>query len=274
MDLGWHLRELFRHPVAAVVCLLLAAVAALTVTYEVSLLPPGLQARSLEMASARAEVLVDTPLSSVLDLRQGSSEMERMTNRAVLIGNVMVSPPVLAYIGRRAGVQPSAIRARAPLTPDFPRPVTGTADDPKPSDLLRATGQYRLNVQTNPTVPIVQVFTQAPTEAKAAVLANAAVDGLRDYVADAAKRHDTPAKDVVRLEPLGRAEGIVINGGVRTQLAVLSFFVVFALSSAFAVFAGRVRRGWRAGGDPPAAETSSAPQPTRAAAREPDLTLR
>lgn len=258
MELGRHLRELSGHPVAAAICLLLAIAAALTVTYKVSILPPKLESRSLEIASARAEVLVDTPRSSVLDLRQGSSEMERMTNRAVLIGNVMVSPPVLAYIGRRAGIPPGVIQARAPLTPDFPRPLSRTGDEPRTSDLLRSTEQYRLNVQTNPTVPIVQIFAQAPTAAKAAALANAAVDGLQDYVADTARRQGTAPEDLVRLEPLGRAEGMVINDGIRTQLAILSFFVVFGLSSGFAVVGARVRKGWKLDGEPPAGPAAPA----------------
>ena len=125
------------------------------------------------MASATAEVLVDTRMSAVHDLRQGSSEFEKMTNRAVLIGNVMASPPVLRYISAHSGVPPSRIRVQPPLTPDFPRPLSGFGEDPKTADLLRSTDQYRLNIQANPTVPILQVYAQAPNAKAAATLANA-----------------------------------------------------------------------------------------------------
>ena len=103
MDLGRHLRELFSLHRSVVVCLVIALLAALNTVYRL----PSLEPRSVEMASATAEVLVDTRMSAVHDLRQGSSEFEKMTNRAVLIGNVMASPPVLRYISARSGVPPT-----------------------------------------------------------------------------------------------------------------------------------------------------------------------
>ncbi|MGI9098352.1 MAG: hypothetical protein ACR2H2_07645 [Solirubrobacteraceae bacterium] len=244
MELGKHLRELFRLRLAVVICFALASFAALTMTYKVSLMPPRLEPRALEIASAKTEVLVDTPKSTVLDLGQGASEFAGMTNRAVLIGNVMVSAPVLAYIARRAGVPAGVIRAQAPLTPDFPRPLSGVDEQKRTSDLVRSTDQYRLNIQTNPTVPILEIFAQAPSAEAASTLANAAVDGLRDYLQAKARSQGTTDSDTVRLAQLGRASGVVINGGVRPQLAILSFLIVFALSSATAMFVARVRRGW------------------------------
>lgn len=245
MEFGRHLRELTRQRLALATCVALAAMAALSVTYNVSLLPPSLEPRSLEMASATTQMLVDGPLSTVLDLRQGAGDIEGMTNRAVLIGNVMVSEPVLAFVGRRAGLPPWAIRGQAPLTPDFPRPLSRGGRDPKPSDLLRSTDQHRLNIQTNPAVPFIEVFAQAPTAKAAQTLANAAVDGLRDYLAHVARRQGTPPHAQVTLTQLGRARGTVVNGGVRSQLAILAFFIVLCLSAATAVFVDRVRRGWR-----------------------------
>lgn len=249
MELGKHLRELVRLRLAVVVCLLLASFAALTISYEISLLPPSLEPRALQMASAKTEVLVDTPRSAVLDLGQGASEFAGMTNRAVLIGNVMVSTPVLQYIGRRAGIPANVIEAQAPLTIEFPRPIASSGEEKRTSDLLRSTDQYRLNIQTNPTVPILDIFAQAPTAEAAATLANAAVDGLRDYLAATARSQGTAERDSVHLTQLGRATGIVINDGVRPQLMALTFLIVFALSAATAMFVARVRRGWELADD-------------------------
>jgi hypothetical protein len=178
-----------------------------------------------------------------------------------------VSTPVLRYIGRRAGVPADAIRAQAPLTPDFPRPFTGVRDNPKTADLLRSTDQYRLNIQTDPAVPVIEIFAQAPTAKAAATLANASVDGLRDYLAEVARARATPVKDQVTLTQLGRASGTVINDGVRPQLAALSFLIVFALSAAFAVFLGRVRRGWSATDDESDPRGPMPPGPGDGAAR-------
>jgi hypothetical protein len=241
MDLGRHLRELFRLRRSVVVCLAVALLAAVNIVYHV----PSLQPRAVEMASATTEVLIDTQLSSVQDLRQGSSEFEKMTSRAVLICNVMASLPVLRYIGRRAGVAPERIRVQPPLTPDFPRPLSGFGADPKTRDLLRSTDQYRLNIQANPTVPILKIYAQAPNADAAATLANAAVDGLSDYLQATARAQGTPTGDLVRLSRLGRAKGAVINGGIRFQLALVTFLVVFGLSAATATLLDRIRRGWQ-----------------------------
>jgi hypothetical protein len=241
MDLGRHLRELFSLHRSVVICLAIALLAALNTVYRL----PSFEPRAVQMASATAEVLVDTRMSAVHDLRQGSSEFEKMTNRAVLIGNVMASPPVLRYISVHSGVPPSRIRVQPPLTPDFPRPLSGFGEDPKTRDLLRSTDQYRIDIQANPTVPILQVYAQAPNAKAAATLANASVAGLRDYLEATAKEQGTPAGDIVRLSPLGRAHGKVITGGIRWQLAFVTFIVVFGLSAATAVFLSRIRRGWK-----------------------------
>ena len=255
MDLGRHLRELFRLRRSVVICFAVAALATVNMIYHL----PSFQPRAVEMASATTEVLVDTRLSSVHDLRQGSSEFEKMTNRAVLIGNVMASPPVLRYIGRRAGVAPERIRAQPPLTTEFPRPLSGFGEDPKTRDLLESTDQYRLNIKANPTVPILQVYAQAPNADAAATLANASIEGLRAYLADTARVQGTAAEDLVRLQPLGRAEGVVINGGIRFQLALATFLVVFGLSAATAILLARIRRGWREADDADARADDAAP---------------
>lgn len=261
MELGRHLAELWSIRYAAA-CLTIAIIAALLVTYKVSLLPPKLSPRALEMASASTEVLVDTPKSSVLDLRQDLFDIGSMTNRSVLLGNVMASPPVLAYIGRRAGVPPDLIRAVTPRTPNSPRPFVAPGNDKKATDLLRSTNQYRLNIDANPTVPILKIYSQAPTATAAEQLANAAVDGLRDYLdRQAVARQIAPDKQV-RLVQLGRARGAVINGGVRLQVALLTFLIAFALLAAAGVFISRVRRGFieqRLAAHVPAAQDRATP---------------
>ncbi len=244
MELGRHLAELWRirHGVAA--CAALAILAMLFATYKVSLLPPKLTPRALEMASASTEVLVDTPRSAVLDLRQDLFDITSMTNRAVLLGNIMASPPVLAYVGRRAQVPPDVIRAVTPRTPNSPRPLVEPGQGKKSSDLLRSTDQYRLNIEANPSVPILKVYSQAPSARAAGELANAAVDGLRDYLDQRAAARGLQRDKQVRLVQLGRARGAIINDGIRLDVMVLTFLTTFALCAMAAIFMSRVRRGF------------------------------
>jgi hypothetical protein len=246
MQLGMHLRELWRVPFGLAVSCMVALFVTLTISYEVRLLPPGLEPRNHEIATASTHLLVDTPKSTVLDLRQETLELDAMTNRAVLLGNVMASAPVREYIARRAGVPPDVIRATAPATPEYPRPIADPENRRRTSDILRTTDEYRLKISANPTVPIIDIYSQAPTADAAKQLANAAVDGLRDYLAAVARAQSIPPGRQVQLDQLGPARGGVINDGVHLTVAVLSFLLVFALSCAAVLFVSRVRRGWRA----------------------------
>lgn len=265
MELGKHLRELFRMRIVGIVCLMLGVLAAVSASYKISLSPFGLEARSLQIASATAEVLVDTPYSTAVDLRQGSADIEVMTTRATLLGNVIASPPVLENIGRRLGVPPESIVAQAPLTADFPRPIMEPGKERASKDIFKDPEEYRINVQVDPSVPVLRVVAQAPTKEKAEQLADSAITGLQDYLDRAAAEAGTPTKDRVRLERLGRGHGVVVNGGVRPQASVVAFLVVFGLTSAAAMFIGRVVRGWReaGGGQPPAAVEGEEPTPAR-----------
>ena len=64
----------------------------------------GVAERALEMASATTHVVVDTPKSSVLDVRENTYDFEAMTNRAVLVGNVIANGAVREAIANRAHV--------------------------------------------------------------------------------------------------------------------------------------------------------------------------
>ena len=46
------------------------------------------------MASAATHVVVDTPTSTLLDLRQNTYSLEALTSRAVLLGNVIANGEV------------------------------------------------------------------------------------------------------------------------------------------------------------------------------------
>jgi hypothetical protein len=242
-----HMRELWGQKLGLAIAFALALLAAARVLYGIGFLPPSLERNSLGVASASTQVIVDTPRSSVIDLREDTYSFTGLTNRALLLGNVMASLPVRAYIARRAEVPPTAIRVSPPLTPEQPRVVTDGAHQPKTSDILRSPDEYRLSVQANPTVPVLDIYAEAPDGKAAGKLANAAVDGLRDYLRALATEHATPAAKQVNLVQLGRADGGSINPGAGLQLAILVFVFVFAIASAAVLFIGRVRRGWNAG---------------------------
>lgn len=246
MRLGHRIWTLWRlRPFMAASAMLAAVVATWSVA-DISLAPPGLKSRSLEMASGTTHVVVDTPKSSIIDLRQNTYSFEALTQRAILLGNVMANGPVREAIAENADVPVEVLQVAAPLTSRQPRAQVGSANQKRASDLLKSTDQYRLSIQANPTVPVLDIYSQAPTAEKAEILANSAVESLRKYLNDLAATKDIPADDQIQLVQLGRARGKVINEGVDWQVAFLAFLLTFAISCATVIFFSRVRQGWRA----------------------------
>ena len=84
--IGKRLRNLWHLRAGVVASLAVAALVSAWSVQRISLFPPSLTPRSLEMATASTHVVVDTPTSSILDLRQDTYSLEGLTNRAVLLG--------------------------------------------------------------------------------------------------------------------------------------------------------------------------------------------
>jgi hypothetical protein len=228
-----------------IISLVAASVAALWSVQRISLFPLELTPRSLEVATASTHVVVDTPKSALVDLRQDTYGMEALRNRAVLLGNVISSTKVREDIARRLGLPVEELRIQAPLTEEQSAPPVDSENARKTSDILQANDQYRLNVQANATVPVLDIYSQTPSAESAEVLANAAVEALRTYLNELAVAEGTDAEDQVQLIQLGRAHGAVINGGVNWQVALLVFMVAFSICAATVIFVDRVRAGWR-----------------------------
>jgi len=244
MTLGRHLRELWELRKGLIISACIALLAAAWAVGKISLLPPGLKLRTLEIAAANTTVLVDAPQSAVDNIQVNTVNIQAMTNRALLVGNVMGSLPVRAYIMRRAGLPPGAVlKVATPLTPDFPRELSTTGTK-STTDILKSPHEYRLDIQANPTVPVLNLSAEAPTPAQAARIADGAVQGMKDYLHDLAIRESIPPSQQVSLQELGAAHGGVINPGVSLELAALVFAIVFTAAAATTLWLARVREGW------------------------------
>jgi hypothetical protein len=240
-----HFQELSRLRLGVVVSVAIAAFVAVWSVADISLAPPGLKPRALDIASAETQVVVDTPYSTVVDLRQGVDDIQPLQERSLLIGTLMSTSDVRANIARRAHIAPALLQVVAPRTPDQPRPVAQSGEKKGPSDLFKSTDQYRLDIEANPTIPLLSITAQAPTAEAAQRLANAAVSGLNDYLHRLVASEDTPGGLQVTLRQLGRPHGEIVNKGVQLQVVMVVFLVVFALCCAASIGLARVRRGWK-----------------------------
>ncbi len=246
MKLGKRISELWRMRPLVAASAAFALVVAIWSVAHVSILPPRIESRSLEMATAATHVVVDKPRSTILDLREDTYSLEALRQRAVLLGNVVANGDVRDAIARHADVPSDELQIEPPLTPDQPRAVVASTDRKHATDLLASTDQYRLTIEANATVPVLDIYAQAPDAQSAALLANTAVHQLRAYLSELAVSQRTPESHQVRLLQLGRAEGEVINAGIDVQVAMLVFVIAFMIACATLIVVSRIRSGWQA----------------------------
>lgn len=230
-------RRKFIVPIAFAVALL----ASIFTLYRPSLVPPGLHSRSLQIGAASTEVLVAQP-----NLVVGGStyDYESLVNRAILVGNVMASPPVLAYMGHAVGVAGTRIQASAPITANVPRALIDPGSGGSATDIVASPDHYKLEVQADPSVPILHIYAQAPSPRAADVLATAAVQGTAKYLSQVEVAQKIPRKEFVQIQQLGAANGGVANPGGAIEIAVLVFAGMFAVTTWFLYLGWKVSRGW------------------------------
>ena len=223
---------------------LVAAAAATVSVYSVRLYPPSLESRSNVFATASSQILVDTPDSAFADL---SYELEPLQARASVFARFLANPAALELISKQVGIPASAIEAQGPYEQNLPLYQQEPTAEERSSQIIGEGSLYRLRFESNPELPIISVFAQAPTEGEAVRLAEAAPTALRQYVERLQAKQQTPRKNRVEIRRLGHATGGVVNAGANTEIAALVFFLVFVGWCILLVPAHTIARGWRDG---------------------------
>jgi hypothetical protein len=207
-----------------------ALVAAVLSVAHVKVSPPGITFSSTGPATARASVVVDTPDSILADLRQSTENLQTLDDRGAVLGSVIGSPPVRDYAARALGVSPSEVQ----IVPPGMEPATGSAP-------------YRMSLEVNAEVPILDLQAQAPTAAGAVRFADAAVSGLRAYMTGLAARQNVRAVDQVRVTRIGSAVVDEAQPGPNWMHGLIVFVLVLGVAYAGLVRAARARAGGATG---------------------------
>jgi hypothetical protein len=252
-----------RHPSARRPAGLVIVTAALLIALACAI--ASVRGRDFETAGAVARVMVDLDRSGIADRRAEWAYFNRVNTRADLVAHLMATGPALEFIGRRAHIPPERIAAVAPVGIEIAGPFTEPGSEARARELVLARRRYRLEIQSRPGSPIVDIYAQAPTVGEAEGLAGASIAGARDYFRAVANRTGPlsrartglVADTSVRLFPLGPARGAVLTGGAGLKVAALTFLLAFAV--AYAALRGLValrRRRGRGAGEGPALEPS------------------
>jgi hypothetical protein len=240
MGLALALRELSRRRRLLALGVLVAAIAAVLSVYRLDGL--ALKSRSLQYSSASTQALVDASSSVLGNLSQAS---EDLSTRAAVYANFMASPAVLSLVGQQVGLSGDQIYAAGPVNANEPRVEQEPTALKRNVEITGETVPYRLNFESQSSLPTINIYAQAPTTPQAVALANAAVVGLQRYVTSLENEDKVPAASRITIRQLGPANGAVVDGGISKQLAVMVFVAIFLLWCVLMLVGPRFRGIWR-----------------------------
>jgi hypothetical protein len=263
------IRQLWQRKLLVGLVFVIALFAAILTAYQVSVSPPGLHKRTLQVSAASSQILVDSPKSTLVS--GGSTDtFDALATRAKIYGQYLSSLEARRQIAKKVGVPPATIATAGPYSPE-----TGqTAYESQPAgeranELLKEGAVNRLVFTAQEGVPILSVSSQAPTTERAIALANASFQVLTDYV-NSLEAEDKPVSDGVTLRELGTPQGGTLGSSNGKILMALAFLAVFGLGCAAILIGPGFARRWRALDDVDRAHAAeSYPQPVAPAADAP-----
>jgi hypothetical protein len=242
VTLALALRELWSRKILLVTGVFVAILAAVASVSSVSLFPPSLSKGTLEYYSGRTQILVDSEASSIGDLRR---DLTPMVARANVYSRFMTTPAALRVIGEKAGVPANQIYAEGPYQLGQARFIQEPTAERRGSQLAGRKARYRLRFDSDPELPIVSVYAEAPSARKATALADGAASGLADYVVKLQDEQGIPEKRRVAIRQLGSTTGAPVTAGADKKVGAFVFFVVFGLWCIAVLMFRRLVAGWR-----------------------------
>jgi hypothetical protein len=228
----------------AISALVAAFFAFLSVT-SISVTPPGIAPRHMEIGVAATHVMFDEP-ESLLVAGKPYRDFPIFTKRASLYGDILGSRPVVERMARTIGVAPDHIATVSRVTGQVDRVMREPNSEQRANKLLTAQRPYGLEIQSDTFKPIVHIYAQAPSPAAAVELANASVVALGDFLQDRSRANGTDADYRVRLDQLGTARGGATGSKTAPVLVALTFVVVFGIALVLVLAASRLRAARRA----------------------------
>jgi hypothetical protein len=239
------IRQLWQRKLLVSLVLVIAVFAAILTAYRVSVSPPGLHKRTLQVSAASSQILVDSHKSTLIN-GASAETFSALSTRAKIYGQYLSSLEARRQIAKLVGVPPQTIATAGPFSPE-----TGAINyESQPSgeranELLKEGAANRLVFSAQEGVPILSVSAQAPTTDRAVALASASFQVLTDYVSSL-EADDQPVRQEVTVRELGAPQGGTLGSSNGKILMVLAFLAVAGLGCAAILLIPSFARRWRA----------------------------
>ncbi len=221
--------------------LLLAGLAATAMLYKIDpALPPKLEQRTSPMYSTSARLLLTsadvpylrTKLTRPAEIATGAAG----PNSPAAAAAAVEERPDLAILVRAANLYPLLIVSDqvATLRTDMFGKLPGTVSAQGIFSIVNA------NRFEPTTLPVIEIFSLAPTPAGAVALAEGTVAAFSRYIRNQQNRAKLEPGERILLQPIQRPSEIVAIGGPSLGLPILAAFALLAAFAALAVLLDRV----------------------------------
>jgi hypothetical protein len=242
VDFAHIFSELWQRRIWLAVGLAVAGVAALSSIASVSVLPPFVKGKPIAFSRASAQMLVDTPQSSLGDTTTDLGVLERWTP---ILAQTMASATALDYVAREAGIPAREISAEAPAWDNLQRSQQEPTAEKRASQILAENAVYRLVFDESERLPTISVTAQAPSARAAAALANAVPRAFARYLEQVQSGAGIPPSRRISLRALSTAVGSPVSPLADLEVAGLVLVVVFVLWCGLVLVVSRLFRGFR-----------------------------
>ena len=236
-------RELWQRKLQVGIVVALALAAAIFSAYRFT--THGLEKRSLTVAAASSQILVDSTDSTLVTGAE-AGELDALATRAKIYGQYLSSLDAREAIAERVGIPAASISTSGPFSPatgqqEYASQPSGERAD----ELLQEGAGNRLVFTAQEGVPILTVSAQAATTDRAVALAGASFQTLKEYV-DNLRASGKPVRQGVTVRQLGAPEGGTLGGSNNAILMFLAFLLVLGLGCAAILVLPTFVARWRA----------------------------
>ncbi|MEZ5062961.1 MAG: hypothetical protein R2700_15890 [Solirubrobacterales bacterium] len=165
---------------------LVALIAAFLSVFRVGMLPPEIQMRPLSAGVATGHALVGPKLErgdiTDVDELTEAYEIDTRVDQAELVANVLTSGKVVDRLAARMGIDPTDIDAQTQVTTSVPDALTEPGFSDRSAQIAAEGRSYKLDVQANPYLPVIDIYALGPTAGDAAELADRAIAAANSYL--------------------------------------------------------------------------------------------
>ncbi len=195
--------------------------------YKPSFSRPGLSPRVRSFGVAQTQVLVDAAESPLADVTVLTDDV---ANLAENLAAVVPSPAILGQVAASLGVPARDIGVTVQDVQNVPLNTSYQQQAQSADSILTDERNYSILLRVDQASFVIQIFTQAPTGAKAVQLANETASTLSSYVRNLVVTERVRRSRQVILRPIGPAYGGTVDGSITVEAFVALALVTFTLS--------------------------------------------